>query len=208
MDTVFKEGTVAERPFTVIGDKAFGPGVADMKSGITIALFALENLYNLGWDKHNITVCFAGDEEYGHPNTNFKQLLVDVARECDMAFNMETGFDNGDVVIARRGVMYPVIQVEGISVHAGKDPEKGANAIRELAYKVEQFYGLDDAVRGTNFNAGVIRGGIIANGVAGHAELEADFRFNRAKDQALYCGTVGKGHRTGACPENKDHHEN
>ena len=183
MDTVFKKGTVAERPFTIIGDKAYGPGVVDMKSGITLALFALENLYSLGWDKHNIVICFAGDEEYGHPDTNFKQRLMEVARECDLAFNMETGFDNGDVVIARRGVMYPVIQVEGISAHAGKDPEKGANAIRELAYKIEQFYGLDDPVRGTNFNAGVIRGGIIANGVAGYAELESDFRFNRAKDQ-------------------------
>lgn len=183
MDTVFKKGTVAERPFRIAEGKAYGPGVVDMKSGITIALFALENLYHMGWDKHNIIVCFAGDEEYGHPDTNFKQLLMDVACECDMAFNMETGFDSGDVVIGRRGVMYPVIQVEGISAHAGKDPEKGANAIRELAYKIEKFYDLDDPVRGTNFNAGVIRGGIIANGVAGYAELESDFRFNRAKDQ-------------------------
>ena len=32
-DTVFDDGTVAERPFTITGDRATGPGVNDMKGG-------------------------------------------------------------------------------------------------------------------------------------------------------------------------------
>ena len=37
-DTVFKRGTVAERPFTIKDGKAHGPGALDMKAGITMAL--------------------------------------------------------------------------------------------------------------------------------------------------------------------------
>ncbi|MGA7865835.1 MAG: hypothetical protein WCA23_17910 [Stellaceae bacterium] len=33
-DTVFPDGTAAQRPFRIDGDQAFGPGVADMKSGL------------------------------------------------------------------------------------------------------------------------------------------------------------------------------
>lgn len=182
MDTVFDKGTAKERPFTIIEDKAYGPGVADMKSGITIALFAIQSLSEIGWNEHNLTVFLCGDEEAGHPNTNVKDKLIEVAKGMDAVFNMETGFDNGDVVVSRRGVLYPEFIVEGISAHSGKDPDKGANAIKEIAHKVGELYKLDDSVKGINFNAGIIKGGIVANGVAGHAELYGDFRFDKAAD--------------------------
>ncbi len=182
MDTVFDKGTAKERPFTIIGDKAYGPGVADMKSGITIALFAIQSLGEIGWNDHNLTVFFCGDEEPGHPKTDCKEKLIEAARDMDVVFNMETGVDNGDVVIARRGVLYPEFIVEGISAHSGKDPEKGANAIKEIAHKIGELYKLDDPVKGINFNAGIIKGGIVANGIAGHAELYGDFRFDKAED--------------------------
>ena len=67
MDTLFPVGTAAARPFTIKDDKAYGPGVLDMKGGITIALFALEALYESGWNDKNVTVFFAGDEEFAHP---------------------------------------------------------------------------------------------------------------------------------------------
>ena len=38
MDTVFGTGTTAARPFSVDGDRAFGPGVLDMKGGIAILI--------------------------------------------------------------------------------------------------------------------------------------------------------------------------
>lgn len=38
MDTVFPSGTLADRPFTIRGDKAYGPGVLDMKGGIVVAI--------------------------------------------------------------------------------------------------------------------------------------------------------------------------
>ena len=38
-DTVFDTGTVAKRPFSIDGDKAKGPGVADMKAGDLLAFY-------------------------------------------------------------------------------------------------------------------------------------------------------------------------
>ena len=41
-DTVFPRGTVKERPFTIKGDKATGPGVSDMKGGLAVMIAALK----------------------------------------------------------------------------------------------------------------------------------------------------------------------
>ncbi len=41
-DTVFPEGTVAERPYAVRDGIARGPGVTDMKSGLLTLLYGLE----------------------------------------------------------------------------------------------------------------------------------------------------------------------
>ena len=46
-DTVFPKGTVEQRPFTREGMKAFGPGVADMKSGLVLNCFVLRALHQL-----------------------------------------------------------------------------------------------------------------------------------------------------------------
>ena len=43
-DTVFPDGTAAQRPFRIEGDQAFGPGVADMKAGLVMNTFVLEAL--------------------------------------------------------------------------------------------------------------------------------------------------------------------
>ena len=47
-DTVFPDGTAAERPFRVEGNQAYGPGVADMKSGLVMNTFVLEALHRFG----------------------------------------------------------------------------------------------------------------------------------------------------------------
>ena len=40
MDTVFPLGTAQKRPFRIEGDRAFGPGVMDMKGGIACLIYA------------------------------------------------------------------------------------------------------------------------------------------------------------------------
>ncbi len=41
LDTVFDEGTAAERPFEVRDGRAYGPGVNDMKAGLLAGIYAL-----------------------------------------------------------------------------------------------------------------------------------------------------------------------
>src|SRR5205085_912723 len=41
LDTVWAHGTLAARPFRVAGERAYGPGVCDMKGGLAVALGAI-----------------------------------------------------------------------------------------------------------------------------------------------------------------------
>ena len=181
MDTLFPAGTAAARPFTIKESKAFGPGVLDMKGGITIALFALEALYESGWNDKNITVFFAGDEEHAHPGSNATELFEQYAKGKDAVFNMETA-SAGAVLVGRKGNIHPELIVKGVAAHAGADLEKGASAIVELAHKIIAVNSLTDFSRGLTFNVGVIKGGTVANAVADHASVIIDMRYLTAAD--------------------------
>ena len=41
MDTVFPDGTARSRPFNMKGNRAFGPGVIDMKASLVSLYYAL-----------------------------------------------------------------------------------------------------------------------------------------------------------------------
>jgi len=177
IDTVFPKGTAAARPFRVENGIGYGPGALDMKSGVTIALYALKAMTELDLFKNHVTVMFVGDEESGHPYTDAAEQLKKVAAGKDAVFNMETGSDKGTVVLGRTGIYYPEITIEGIAAHSGKDPEKGASAVRELVYKLVDLYNFSDTDDNISFNAGIISGGVAANGIPAHAEMRGDFRY-------------------------------
>ena len=182
MDTLVPVGTAAARPFTIRDDKAYGPGVLDMKGGITIALFALEALYESGWNDKNVTILFAGAEEFAHPKTNAPELFEQHARGKDAVFNMETASAGRAVLVGRKGNIHPELIVRGISAHAGADLDKGASAIVELAHKIIAVNNLTDFSRGLTFNCGVIKGGTVANAVADYASVVIDMRYLTVAD--------------------------
>lgn len=182
MDTVFPKGTAAKRPFTIRDGQLFGPGVLDMKGGITAALFALEAMYEHGWEDKNITVFFCGDEETAHPKTNAVELFEREALGKDAVFNMESGRPDGGVVIGRKGVIIPEFTVKGKSAHAGNEPEKGASAVLELAYKTIDLHNLTDLGSGTTVNVGIVNGGVAQNVVPAEAYAKADIRFTKVAE--------------------------
>lgn len=65
-DTVFPEGSYPEDPFRIEDGKAYGPGVIDMKGGITIMLYAVKALHYLGYGERPVKIILVGDEEIGH----------------------------------------------------------------------------------------------------------------------------------------------
>ena len=134
MDTVFAKGTLAKNPFRIDENgQAHGPGILDMKAGLVIAVYVLKALHEYGYDKRPIRVVFAGDEENGHRQTNAEDEIRRLCAGCAAAFNFETGFLDDGLVVGRKGSCRVTLTVHGVAAHAGNDPQRGRNAILEMA---------------------------------------------------------------------------
>lgn len=185
MDTVFPAGTAARRPFRVEGGRAYGPGVADMKSGLVMNVFVAEALARCGGNALPVRLFFSCDEEIGSPVT--RERIMDVARGARAVFNAEPGRVSGNLVTGRKGSMVVEFEVEGVAAHAGINHAQGASAIDALARKILALHALTDAGRGITTNVGCVQGGIVPNMVAPHATAQLDVRFTADTDvDALY----------------------
>ncbi|MBS1251043.1 MAG: Carboxypeptidase G2 [Anaerolineales bacterium] len=181
LDTVYPDGTAAARPMQIEGDRILGPGVSDMKAGLLTGLYAVSALQAAGFDDFGEIVFFCNsEEEVGSPAS--KDLYADVAQEADAALVLEAARANGHIVSARKGGGNYHLKVTGRSAHAGVEPEKGANAIVELAHHVQAFTDLNGIRPGVTLNVGVIRGGTRPNVVPDEAIAEIDVRVARSED--------------------------
>lgn len=177
LDTVFARGTAAARPFSAADGRVFGPGVLDMKGGITILLYVCKILADIGYDRHPLKVILAGDEETGHARSRAGEDYRKEARGALMGFNLETGFTDNRVIVERKGVFQCRFDTKGRGAHAGNNPEDGRSAVRELSRKVWDIEALTDRTAGTNVNVGVFSGGTVANAVPEDASCLVDVRF-------------------------------
>ena len=175
MDTVFPAGTVAKRPYREEAGLAYGPGVADMKSGLVLNVFVAEAFARCGGLKAPLHLFFSCDEEIGSPAT--RDLIMDRVRGARAVFNAEPGRVSGNVVTSRKGSMLVEFEVEGVAAHAGINHAAGASAIDALARKTLALHALTDPATGITANVGVVHGGVVSNMVAPHARAELDLRF-------------------------------
>ncbi|MBC7199994.1 MAG: M20/M25/M40 family metallo-hydrolase [Pseudomonas balearica] len=175
-DTVFAEGTAAERPFRIDDSRAYGPGVADAKGGVAMILHALELLRDQQFDDYGtITVLFNPDEEMGSKGS--KAIIAELARQHDYVFSYEPP-DRDAVTTATNGINAVMLEVRGKSSHAGSAPEDGRNAVMELAHQLTQLRDLGDADKGTTVNWTLIDGGEKRNIIPDQATAEADMRYS------------------------------
>jgi glutamate carboxypeptidase len=175
MDTVFDDGTAAERPFRVEGNIARGPGVSDMKAGLLAGFFATHVLQDAGFDGFGtITYVCNPDEEIGSPFSG--PVIRELARRHDAALVLEGARENGDIVSARKGITDYTIRILGRAAHAGVEPEKGRNALLQAAHTILAIQGLNGRWPGVTANVGVARGGTRSNVVAERCELQVDLR--------------------------------
>ncbi|QQN50535.1 M20/M25/M40 family metallo-hydrolase [Stutzerimonas balearica] len=175
-DTVFAEGTAAERPFRTDDSRAYGPGVADAKGGVAMILHALELLRDQQFDDYGtITVLFNPDEEMGSKGS--KAIIAELARQHDYVFSYEPP-DRDAVTTATNGINAVMLEVRGKSSHAGSAPEDGRNAVMELAHQLAQLRDLGDADKGTTVNWTLIDGGEKRNIIPDQATAEADMRYS------------------------------
>ncbi|MEO6811239.1 MAG: M20 family metallopeptidase [Isosphaeraceae bacterium] len=174
-DTVWPLGTLADRPFRVEGERAYGPGIFDMKASLVLIEFALAAPRLLGLPQTRpIHVLLTSDEEIGSPTS--RRLIEQHAKGCAYVLVLEPPLPGGRLKTARKGVGGFTVEIEGRAAHAGIEPEKGISAVLELAHQIIKVHQLADPKSGTTVSVGVIQGGSTTNVIPAQATARLDVR--------------------------------
>jgi glutamate carboxypeptidase len=183
LDTVHPRGTIKHLPYRVEGDRAYGPGIYDMKGGAYLAVAALRSIASSGKATPlPIRMIYSSDEEVGSPTS--RALIERLADNSKYVLVVEPARDGGKVVTARKGVGRYVIKAEGRPAHSGGRHQDGRSAILEIARHVVAIEGMTDYARGITFNVGQIKGGTADNTVPQHCEATIDMRVRTLADAA------------------------
>ena len=180
-DTVFPDHEATNRPFTIRDGIAYGPGVADMKAGLTMNCFILAAFAKFGGAPAPLVGLFTGDEEIGSPEG--RPVIETEARRARVVFNSEPGRVSGNVVTGRKGGVFMVFRTTGKAAHSGGNFTAGISAIEELARKIQAIHALTDLDRGITLNVGLVSGGQSVNTVAPWAEGQIDLRYADPADK-------------------------
>lgn len=193
MDTVFPLGK--GWPFCIEGERAYGPGVSDMKAGLVSLVYAFKALLATGTAPVSARVLLNTDEEIGSPTS--MGLIPGLAQGVDFGCVLEPAEPDGRVIIRRKGIGKFLITVRGRSAHAGQQPELGINANRELAYQILAAEDLADHDKGTTVNAGRIEGGMAPYIISDWAQAQIDVRVNDEAEQARVEGDMRRLEQAG-----------
>ena len=175
-DTVHPRGSIKERPWRVEENRIYGPGIFDMKSNCALALELLRALAATGTrPARPITLLFMCDEESG--SVHGRAVVEAEARNAHAVLVLEPSASGGRVKTGRKGTGMFTVEVHGRAAHAGLDPEKGVNAVLELAKQTVRLHELNDPANGTNVTVTIVNGGTASNVVPALATAEVDMRF-------------------------------
>jgi glutamate carboxypeptidase len=175
LDTVHPMGFIERLPFTIDGDRAYGPGIYDMKGGAYLAYHAFRQICaNGARSPLGITQLYVSDEEIGSPTS--RALIEAEGRKAKYVLVTEPAREGGKIVTGRKGVARFKIFLKGVPAHAGTRPQDGRSAIRELGNLIQTLEAMNDLKRGITVNVGVVRGGTRPNVIAEEAYAEVDLR--------------------------------
>jgi len=175
IDTVHPVGTLAENPFRVEGDQAFGPGIYDMKGGAYLAYTAFAEIAaGATAGLRRLQVLYTADEELGSPTS--RELITELGAAAHAVLVVEPARDGGRVVTSRRGVARYVVRFTGRPAHSGSRHAEGRSAIKEMARQILDWEAMTDYDRNLSLNVGVVEGGTAFNVVPEHATAFVDIR--------------------------------
>jgi glutamate carboxypeptidase len=182
MDTVYPRGMLAQQPFRVEGDRAYGLGIADDKQGIAVILHTLAILRAMNFREYGtLTVLINGAEEISSPGS--RSLLTKLGAEHDATFSVESSRAESDKLsLATSGIASITLTVQGRASHSGSAPEKGVNALYELAHQVLQTRDLSNPAVGLKMNWTLANAGTTRNMIPPGAQATADVRVLRVAD--------------------------
>ena len=174
MDTVFAADHAFQQTRWLEDGVLNGPGVADMKGGISVMLAALKAVEASPYaDRLGYEVVINSDEEVG--SSASAALLAQAAAGKRAALTYEpAALPDGTLAGARPGSGNFTITVHGRSAHAGRNPQDGRNALLAAADLALQ---LDRLKRdGLTVNPSRIEGGSPSNVVPDLAILRVNLR--------------------------------
>jgi glutamate carboxypeptidase len=188
-DTVFP----AESPFQTVCTRADGalngPGIADMKGGISVLMAALEafethpDRERVGW-----TVLLSPDEEIGSPAS--ASLLAELGARGHVGMTYEPALSDGTLAGARKGSGNYHLIVTGKAAHAGRAFHEGANAVAGAAMIAARLHALNGQREGVTVNVAKISGGGALNVVADNAVVRFNVRVPDAQSSAWIAEAV------------------
>jgi glutamate carboxypeptidase len=176
MDTVYAKGAGAKQPFRVDGDKAYGLGISDDKGGVALILHTVALLDQIGFkDYAQLGVLINADEEIGSPGSG--AYITQLGSEYDAVLSFEGGgFTEDHVRLATSSIAIVEMKITGKASHAGAAPERGRNALYEMAHQVLKSRAFGDDAKGLKINWTVANSGDTRNVIPAAATAIADVR--------------------------------
>jgi glutamate carboxypeptidase len=186
VDTVH-EPSGGFRELTVSGDArtATGPGCADMKGGILVAIAALEALEACG-EGASWTFVLNADEETGSFHSD-AILRREAANGHDFGLIFEPALPDGGLVVERPASGQFMIECTGRAAHVGRDFASGISAVGALAEAIERALAFADPSRSMLVNIGPLEGGSATNIIPDKARAWGNVRCSGGASESLLC---------------------
>ena len=166
-----------------------GPGVADMKGGISVMLAALEAFEtHPEAERVGYRVLLSPDEEIG--SLASAPLLAELGRTGDVGMTYEPALADGALASSRKGSGNFAVAVWGRAAHAGRDFAAGRNAVTAAARLALALEALNDAREGVTINVARIDGGGPVNMVPDAAVVRFNVRVPDAESARWIEGAV------------------
>ncbi|MGE0741926.1 MAG: hydrolase [Hyphomonadaceae bacterium] len=189
-DTVFPAAHPFQAPWRE-GDVMHGPGVADMKGGLSLMLAALQAYEALPGPKRvGYEVLMSPDEEVG--SLASAPLLAELGRRAHLGLTYEPALADGALVDVRKGSANYSLAFKGRAAHVGRAFSDGRSAVLAAAEAALALNGLNGKREGVTFNVGAIDGGSAVNVVPERAVLRFNVRVPDAESAAWAEAEVGR----------------
>lgn len=177
------------------GDRLFGRGAADMKSGLAAQAIALIELKESGWQPDGkIRLIATAGEEYGTPGAN---RLEEKGIAKDLSALIVGEPTGGNIVYATSGSYNYQVICKGRSAHSSM-PERGINAVSGLARFIEleaslfDNVPLDQYLGSVKHSITILKAGDQVNTIPDRAELRGNLRPTRAFDNERVTHRIGQ----------------